>query len=335
MPQWKALPDGLDPDFRELTEQLRRLVDHSGLDLAGLAAETGFDPTSWERYLDAHVVPPHSAVTALARLTGTGEQGLTAVRERAAQASRRSEAGRDRATEQLRVAKVREGLAQRGGARAMEPAPPGEPARWNAVLRDDGGPATPPPAPGRDRGTKRRVVMFLTGVAGALAVIVAAVFLTDLGGTTDDDNGGRPVPVAKAPLPSPAASGSPAPAADAGTDAARPAGVKCAGDDCTGRNPEAMGCGGRFARTVSQATVGEASIEVRYSAVCRAAWARIADATSGDSVRISVDGQGAQKGTVTSGTDAYTPMTATEKGTDAKGCATLATGTTACTVVTP
>ncbi|MEU9603149.1 DUF2690 domain-containing protein [Streptomyces sp. NPDC048057] len=334
MPQWKALPDGLDPDFRELTEHLRRLVDHSGLDLAGLAAETGFDPTSWERYLDARLVPPHSAVTALARLTGTGEQGLTAVRERAAQASRRAEAGRDRATEQLRVAKVKEGLAKREGERPVEPGPPAEPARWNAVLRDGGGPATPPPATGRDLGAKRRIVMFLTGVAGALAVIVAAVFLTDLGGTTGGDgDGDRAVPVAKAPLPSLTASSSPSTAAN--TDGARPAGVKCTGDDCTGRNPEAMGCGGRFARTVSQATVGEASIEVRYSEVCRAAWARIADATSGDSVRISVGGKGAQKGTVTSGTDAYTPMTATEKGTDAKGCATLATGTTACTVVTP
>lgn len=327
MPQWNALPDGLDPNVRELTEHLRRLVDHSGLDLAGLAAETGFDPTSWERYLDARVVPPHSAVTALARLTGTGEQGLTAVRERAAHASRRLEAGRDRATEQLRVARVKEGLARR------QPETDG----WNAVLRDGGGPVTPPPPPGAAGaspapGARRRIVMFLTGVVGALAVIVAAVFLTDLGGTTsgDRDGGDRTAPVAKAPASSAPPSSSPA--VDA--DAAPPEGVKCAGDDCTGRNPEAMGCGGRFARTVSQATVGDASIEVRYSEVCRAAWARIADATSGDSVRISVDGKGAQKGTVTSGTDAYTPMTATEKGTDAKGCATLATGTTACTVVT-
>ncbi|QDY81192.1 DUF2690 domain-containing protein [Streptomyces qinzhouensis] len=169
--------------------------------------------------------------------------------------------------------------------------------------------------------------MFLSGVAGALALIVAAVLFTDLGATGGGADGDRDrtEPVAKVP---------PAPSRSAGgTPSAPPAGVKCTGAECTGKNPEKMGCGGNFARTVSQATVGKARIEVRFSQVCQAAWARLVDASTGDSVDISVGGKGRQTGTVNGESDAYTPMTAAVKGSDAKACAKLTNGTTACTVV--
>ncbi|MFJ8231620.1 DUF2690 domain-containing protein [Streptomyces sp. NPDC094448] len=475
MPQWKALPEGLDPDIRELTEQLRRIVDGSGLDMAGLSVATGFGVTSWERYLDGRILPPQRAVAALAERTGAGVHELTSLRSRAERAWRRLEAGRDRATEQLRVARTREWASvPKAGPEAISPSVPGAagapadpapapgptgpdplgpdplgprypgadplggdplgpgtpgpgstgpesagpesagpataaaappparassvepsgapggagadsgPSLWNAVLIDDGGPATPPqpfvvpegggraaarrarraaeaaaaaaaggpppsdaeptaptastgdasgsgPRPGSGSAGlgKRRIVLFLSGVAGALVLIVAAVLFTDLGATGGEPTArdrDRTEPVAKVP-PAPSRS------TGGGSPSAPPAGVKCTGAECTGKNPEDMGCGGNYARTVSQATVGKARIEVRFSQVCQAAWARLVDASTGDSVNISVGGKGRQTGTVNGESDAYTPMTASGRGSDAKACAELTNGTTACTVV--
>lgn len=165
--------------------------------------------------------------------------------------------------------------------------------------------------------------MFLAGVVGALLVIAAAVLLTDLGGKDK-------APVAKDK-----------PTAEPATSAPElPAGVKCSGDDCTGQDPETMGCGGEFARTTASATVGTAFVEVRYSKTCGAAWARITQATAGDKVQIASGaaagtGQGekpqAQNGLVDADKDAYTPMVAVTKAADAKACATLASGVKGCT----
>ncbi|MFE0427149.1 DUF2690 domain-containing protein, partial [Streptomyces sp. NPDC058953] len=193
------------------------------------------------------------------------------------------------------------------------------------------------PAPGVD---KRRILLFLSGVVGALVLVAAAVLFTDLGGTGDGDDTGRDrtETVAKVPPTSSGASTGTGTGTGSGPGtspgpSAPPAGVKCTGTACNGKTPEAMGCGAGLARTVSQATVGKARIEVRFSQVCQAAWARLVDASTGDSVRISVGGKGVQRGTVNGESDAYTPMTAAGKGSDAKACAELTNGTTACTVV--
>ncbi|MGW7053812.1 XRE family transcriptional regulator [Streptomyces sp. NPDC054887] len=188
------------------------------------------------------------------------------------------------------------------------------------------GPGAGPGAGSPDgRRRRRKVTMFLAGVVGALLVIAAAVLLTDFGGK---DKG----PVAKdKPKTQPATS---APKL--------PPGVKCSGNDCTGEDPEAMGCGGEFAKTTASATVGTAFVEVRYSKTCGAAWARITQAAVGDKVEIASDaapaaGSGGaekpepQNGLVDADKDAYTPMVAATKATDAKACATLATGVKGCT----
>ncbi|MGW7290339.1 DUF2690 domain-containing protein, partial [Streptomyces sp. NPDC054847] len=110
-----------------------------------------------------------------------------------------------------------------------------------------------------------------------------------------------------------------------------PAGVKCNGADCAGQDPEIMGCGGEYAKTVSTATVGTAVIEVRHSQVCGAAWARITKAAVGDAVRIAVGGKAQESALVNADKDAYTPMAAAPDPADAKACATLTTGTEGCT----
>ncbi|MFD8420671.1 XRE family transcriptional regulator [Streptomyces sp. NPDC059466] len=191
------------------------------------------------------------------------------------------------------------------------------PAR--AAASEGGPPAGARPAGGASAGAstdgarrKRRLTMFLAGVVGALVVIAVAVLLTGAGG----DEKERSTP--KAATPSAVRSD-------------LPAGVKCGGSDCTGKDPEKMGCGGQSATTPTSITVGTTLVEVRYSKTCAAAWARITRAVAGDSVVVSAEGAPGQKGSVDADTDAYTPMIAVKDAGEAKACVTLKSGQRGCT----
>ncbi|MFD9503502.1 XRE family transcriptional regulator [Streptomyces sp. NPDC060035] len=373
MPRWKALPEELDPQVREFANQLRRLVDRSGLSIAAVADRTGYSKTSWERYLNGRLLAPKGAIVALAEVTGTNQNHLTTMWELAERAWSRSEMRHDMTMEAIRISQARAALGEfgptsapadggrssrsggraGGGAGVSTAAGPGEelrdagrppsvPVQRGAVPRipqqprhgagpdaaapggvgpgdgfHAGGAGAQPPnrraAQGGQPGSRRKLTMFLVGVVGALLVIAGAVMLTDLG--ADDDGGGAVA----------------TPSAEPSTTAPElPAGVKCSGAACTGQDPEAMGCGGQFASTVSRATVGASLVEVRYSKTCAAAWARITEAAPGDTVRISA-GAAEQDGTVDADADAYTPMVAVKKASDVKACATLASGTEGCT----
>ncbi|MFF4866944.1 helix-turn-helix domain-containing protein [Streptomyces sp. NPDC001231] len=180
------------------------------------------------------------------------------------------------------------------------PGPHGEPPR------------SPRPASSGGGARKRQVMMFLAGAASALAVIGAVLFLTGGG----DDK--KATDAAKSPSPS--------------ADISLPPGVKCVADGCTGKDAEAMGCSGNLVSTVESVTVGTTLVEVRYSKTCGAAWARITQAAQGDEVRVTV-GARTERGTLaaTGETIAYTPMVAVRDATQAKACATLASGQTGCT----
>ncbi|MFI1398918.1 XRE family transcriptional regulator [Streptomyces sp. NPDC020681] len=342
MPRWKALPEELDPQVREFASQLRRLVDRSGLSLAAISDRTGYSKTSWERYLNGRLLAPKGAIVALAEVTGTNPAHLSTMWELAERAWSRAEMRHDMTMEQIRISQARAALGEFGPAsasaggsgrprgRTTAPAPGGGPGPGSGPGSGPGpaaehplyaplpnAPGTPAPSPSpTPPGGKRKVVVFLAGLVGALLVIAAAVLLTDLGGNGDDSG----KPAAKSPSAAPSTSAPPL-----------PAGVKCSGKACTGQDPEAMGCGGEFAKTVSSATVGKALVEVRYSKTCQSAWARITQAAPGDTVQISVGGKGAQKGLVNADNDAYTPMTAVAGPAEAKACATLTTGATGCT----
>ncbi|MFE7933863.1 peptidoglycan-binding protein [Streptomyces sp. NPDC057456] len=84
MSRWKALSTELDPRVRQLLTQLRRLKDHSGLNMRQLAAKTGYSEKSWERYLGGRSLPPREAVEALARIGGVDPVRLLALHEVAA-----------------------------------------------------------------------------------------------------------------------------------------------------------------------------------------------------------------------------------------------------------
>ncbi|PWI17579.1 hypothetical protein DI272_27995 [Streptomyces sp. Act143] len=164
-------------------------------------------------------------------------------------------------------------------------------------------------------GGKRRLTMFLAGVVGVLVVIAAAYFLTDGGGDKKNEGG-------KA-----------SPTATASTPVDLPAGVKCAGDSCTGKDAESMGCSGDLVTTAKTATVGTTVVEVRYSKTCGAAWGRITGAAQGDEVTVAAGKGKQQTGSISTAGDtiAYTPMVAVKDAGEAKACATLAAGQKGCT----
>ncbi|MGW5373481.1 helix-turn-helix domain-containing protein, partial [Streptomyces sp. NPDC004011] len=118
MPRWKALPDELDPQIKEFTSQLRRLVDRSGLSTAALADRTGYSKTSWERYLGGRLLAPKGAIVALAEVTGTHPVHLTTMWELAERAWSRAEMRHDRTMEQIRISQARAALGEFGAAEA-------------------------------------------------------------------------------------------------------------------------------------------------------------------------------------------------------------------------
>lgn len=322
MPRWKTLPDELDPEVREFTGQLRRLLDRGGLGVAAVADRTGYSRTSWERYLNGRLLPPKGAVVALAEATDTNPAHLITMWELAERAWSRSEMRHDMTMEQIRISQARAALGEPGdvpeGAPGVVPRDWGTPPR--AAQAPGPGAHAPQQAPPRQGtgGGRRKPLIVVAAVVGVLLVVVAAVLLTGLGGDGGGDDKAAPTP---------------SPSRTVATSApALPTGVQCAGAACTGKDPEAMGCSGQYAATVSTATVGASTIEVRYSKTCGAAWARITQAVAGDSVRITgAGGSKPQSRPVAAAGDAYTPMLAVPSASAAKACATLATGVSGCT----
>ncbi|MBQ0986096.1 DUF2690 domain-containing protein [Streptomyces sp. F63] len=352
MPRWKVLPEELDPQIREFTGQLRRIVELSGLGVGSVADRTGYSKTSWDRYLNGRLLPPLGAVVALAEVTGYAIGPLTAQWERAEAAWARAEAGHDRATEpppEAPPGHPAPGRATTGGAAPGHPAPaappygrpasaPGQPGQPDpghptpdtvalSVVTAPAGPRGPDagsdarsgggPRPG---GGARRALLLGLGLAGALAVTAGAVFFLGLGDDAPADGKAR---VATTPTSAPA-------------EPELPEGVACSGDDCTGEDPEEQGCGGEHAGTVAEVRVGAAFVEMRHSEVCGAVWARITEAAPGDSVRVAVGKRSesaevpAATGTQPGVTEAYTRMVAAGEPSDAEVCATTAAGAEDC-----
>ncbi|MFG2960561.1 DUF2690 domain-containing protein [Streptomyces sp. NPDC048291] len=357
MPRWKDLPDELDPQVKEFATQLRRLVDRSGLSVAALSDRTGYARTSWDRYLGGRLLAPKGAVVALAEVTETDPVHLTTMWELAERAWSRSEMRHDMTMEAIRISQARAALGEFGappatssgggggaggagsaggaggkaprragsavampgiaGPAGVSPTIPPQPTAPDANRREGSGtrgPAgSPPPAP--PGGGRRRLTMFLAGVVGVAVVVAGVLFLTggDGGGSKNQGNGASATP-------------------STATGGDLPAGVKCAGAGCTGKDAEAMGCSGDLVTTAKTVTVGATTLEVRYSRTCGAAWGRITGAARGDSVRVTA-GTTTERGdiTATGDTIAYTPMVAVRDAAAAKACATLASGQQGCT----
>ncbi|MGW9448292.1 DUF2690 domain-containing protein [Streptomyces sp. NPDC055632] len=352
MPGWKALPDELDPEVRAFTERIRRLIDRSGLGVAAVAERTGRERASWDAYLTARRPLPRGAVTALAEATGADPSDLTIRWERTRGRYAAGDGGSGGGAPEVPSSAPRS-TASEGEHRIPAPedehripspaprstVPEGEhripaPEGEHRIPAPEGEhriPApVPPPPPGHGTRTRRTTVLLhAVGILGALLVVTAALLLVDLGGGDGPDGAAD----GRAAAPSTTSTSAPGPP----PRTALPAGVKCSGADCAGRDPEAMGCGGPLAVTVARARVGTAGVEVRHSAACSASWARITGAAPGDTVSVEVAGA-TERATVpedadtaATGTDAYTPMLAVAPGAAARACGTLADGTGACT----
>ncbi|MEV5173414.1 DUF2690 domain-containing protein [Streptomyces flaveolus] len=110
MPRWKALPEDLDPQIRELTLRLRQLADRGGLSTATLADRTGYGRTSWEGYLGGRLLAPKGAVIALAEATDTDPGPLTTLWERAERSWNRAESDDDHTIQAINVTESRAAL---------------------------------------------------------------------------------------------------------------------------------------------------------------------------------------------------------------------------------
>ncbi|NJQ00675.1 helix-turn-helix domain-containing protein [Streptomyces zingiberis] len=174
-------------------------------------------------------------------------------------------------------------------------------------------PAFPPGSRGRRA--------LLTGGALAACLVLATGAFVMLGAGGDGSAGGKAAVTTSPPA-------SPRPEL--------PEGVKCLGDSCTGEDPEEQGCGGENARTVTEARVGTAFVEMRHSGICQVVWARITEAAPGDTVRVSAGERSessevaAQEDTQPAATEAFTRMVGVEKLADAQVCATTAAGQKGC-----
>ncbi|MFE6776072.1 DUF2690 domain-containing protein [Streptomyces sp. NPDC057702] len=160
-----------------------------------------------------------------------------------------------------------------------------------------------------------RLGMFAAGVVGTLLVVAAVVLIFDVRFGEGESRRAEPVATPSVDLPE---------------------GVRCTGAACGGKDPEAMGCGGEHARTAADAVVGGVYVEVRYSEVCGAAWARIARAGVGDEVRVRGDAKGAQGGQerdakADAAGDGYTAMVPVRSAAQATACVTRTTGEAGCT----
>ncbi|WP_231156000.1 XRE family transcriptional regulator [Streptomyces sp. CNZ748] len=369
MPRWKALPEELDPQIREFTSQLRRLVDRSGLGVASVADRTGYSKTSWERYLNGRLLAPKGAIVALAEVTGTNPVHLTTMWELAERAWSRSEMRHDMTMEAIRISQARAALSELAGP----PSGGGGRARGGAARPGVAGPAgVSPSVPPQPTATDVRDAAGGTGAPGGNSWGVAtpdAVHPGAYGRGAPAAGGYGPPPVD--PSGHDGGSGRPAgrrrtatflvgalgalvvvaaalyvtgteddrkkaqasPSPTVTKEAKLPPGVKCSGESCDGKDAEVMGCSGDLVTTASTATVGATTVEVRYSKVCGAAWGRITQATQGDTVEVTA-GAFRQTDSVDAAGDTvtYTPMVPAGSATEAKACAVLAaTGEKGCT----
>ncbi|WP_426365656.1 DUF2690 domain-containing protein [Streptomyces sp. E-08] len=329
MPGWKLLPDELDADIRAFTEELRRLLDHSGLDVAAVSERTGRERAVWDAYLDARRPVPSTAVVDFAELTGADTGDLATRWDRAGRAwvAARTAPGSDEGPEARDVRGARDVPESRAVREAPEVArevpeagqevpevgqearqeagqearqvsrPPGD-DRTLQIRRIDPDraprPADPvqPPAQASPASPDRPASP-VSPVSPTRPTRSRAVLLSVAGILAA-------LLVAAAlllvDLGGTGGADAPAAAPPATTTppptkrAHLPQGVTCAGADCAGQDAEATGCGGDLATTVASTRVGSALVELRYSDTCAAAWARITGAAPGDTVTVEVAG---------------------------------------------
>ncbi|MGW4688921.1 DUF2690 domain-containing protein [Streptomyces sp. NPDC004244] len=169
-------------------------------------------------------------------------------------------------------------------------------------------PAAAPHPPRTDPSARKTPPGALAAAAGAVVLLAAAVawagarYAGPATGVAPP-----PAPAAAAPSSLPGGAG-PAPTAT------------CAGVSCAALEPAATAC----ANDAATALVGHdygIRIELRYSARCRAAWAKMSGTTAGDRVMVTPEQGAAQEYRQQYGHDAHTKMVPALSPGDARACA--------------
>lgn len=223
-------------------------------------------------------------------------------------------------------------------SRPVPAAPAPEPAGGTARTAAAADPAPPPPAPSapdRRNWPLRRVLLaglvtlLLVG-SGSGVVYVGHGLISDPGVEEQEPRGG-PAPGSS---PAGSASGDGSASGSPSETGELPEGVECQGADCNGKDPDEMGCGGDFARTTTETTIGDMVLEIRYSEPCKAAWARITAAEPGSTVTALAEppGEDPVREDSSAGTsEGFTAMVVAEDLDAVRACAALPDGTAACT----
>ncbi|MER7000619.1 DUF2690 domain-containing protein [Streptomyces sp. NPDC000410] len=200
-------------------------------------------------------------------------------------------------------------------APGAHPTPPSGPAAGAQLSVPPTQPPAPEAGPPERPGRQRKVPVLLAVAAVAVALLLTAGFvLNDFLGD-DTSSSGKPSAGASATTGSP---GDPA-ASQPSSSAAKEL-VSCKGADCLGWEPERTVCA-RDARTAAIDTDPAVEVvELRYSDLCKAAWAKMSNTTQGNIIRIVGTphrGEYTQRG----GNDAHTPMIPAARPEDVKACA--------------
>ncbi|MDT3397142.1 DUF2690 domain-containing protein [Streptomyces sp. B1866] len=101
--------------------------------------------------------------------------------------------------------------------------------------------------------------------------------------------------------------------------AADPGSRECRGASCEGKSPEGYGCGGDG--KVIREKAEPVRLQIKYSAACKAAWAKITEADVGDMVTVSRGAGKTRRGVIHNDHDQFTPMVAAEGEFALKACA--------------
>ncbi|MFJ3615644.1 DUF2690 domain-containing protein [Streptomyces hydrogenans] len=163
-----------------------------------------------------------------------------------------------------------------------------------------------------------------------LALVVAGALWFALPWEGDGDRGQGPA-TAEGPQGVSRATGAAAPPTGTGHPTADLA--SCEGESCFGLEPNHTVCR-TDAVTAFVDTDPVIGIELRYSATCGAAWAKISNTTQGDIVRIGDRAGRTREYTQISGRDAHTTMLPATRPEDVTACAVLATRSVCATIPT-